>query len=63
MLAARRSLLRPRVMRTPGFIQPCQPVPADQPPAGPDWIHEIKHDGYRLMARRDSVGLPLPQRA
>ena len=40
----------PRVMRTPGFIQPYQPVPADQPPAGPDWIHEIKHDGYSLMA-------------
>src|SRR5262249_19711957 len=28
-------------------------------PAGPDWIHEIKHDGYRLMARRDSVGVRL----
>jgi hypothetical protein len=24
------------------------------PPSGSDWIHEIKHDGYRLMARRDS---------
>jgi bifunctional non-homologous end joining protein LigD len=24
-----------------------------------DWIHEIKHDGYRLMARRDSVGIRL----
>ena len=22
------------------------------PPTGPDWVHEIKHDGYRLMARR-----------
>ena len=26
---------------------------------GTNWIHEIKHDGYRLMARRDSVGIRL----
>ena len=24
-----------------------------QVPAGPDWIHEIKHDGYRLIVRRE----------
>jgi ATP-dependent DNA ligase len=24
-----------------------------RPPSGFDWIHEIKHDGFRLMARRD----------
>ena len=22
-------------------------------------MHEIKHDGYRLMARRDPIGIPL----
>src|SRR6202011_4763752 len=22
-------------------------------PAGADWVHEIKHDGYRLLVRRD----------
>ena len=22
-------------------------------PAGPDWLHEIKHDGYRLIVQRD----------
>jgi hypothetical protein len=22
-------------------------------PAGPDWLHEIKHDGYRLIVDRD----------
>jgi len=22
-------------------------------PAGPDWIHEIKHDGYRLIIQRE----------
>jgi bifunctional non-homologous end joining protein LigD len=41
------------------FIEPCLPSPADKPPSGANWIHEIKHDGYRLMARRDSVGIRL----
>ena len=37
------------------FIEPCLPSPGEQPPTGPDWVHEIKHDGYRLMARRDAL--------
>ena len=41
------------------FIEPCLPSSADSPPSGPDWVHEIKHDGYRLMARRDPVGVRL----
>ena len=41
------------------FIEPCLPSPADKPPSGSNWIHEIKHDGYRLMARRDPVGVRL----
>jgi bifunctional non-homologous end joining protein LigD len=36
----------------PGFIQPCLPTPAQRPPCGPQWAYEIKHDGYRLMARK-----------
>ena len=41
-----------RIRRTPpGFIQPCLPYPAERPPEGPGWIHEIKLDGLRLMAR------------
>src|SRR5262245_31416266 len=35
------------------IIQPCLPSPADRPPSGPGWIHEIKHDGFRMMVRRD----------
>ena len=48
-------------MALPAVIEPCLPSPGEQPPTGPDWIHEIKHDGYRLMARRDalSVGIRL----
>jgi ATP-dependent DNA ligase len=35
------------------------PSPAKAPPAAPDWIHEIKHDGFRLLARRDAAGARL----
>ena len=34
-------------------------VTCRRPPSGSNWIHEIKHDGYRLMARRDPVGIRL----
>ena len=48
-------------MALSAVIEPCLPSPGEQPPTGPDWVHEIKHDGYRLMARRDvlSVGIRL----
>jgi bifunctional non-homologous end joining protein LigD len=29
------------------------PVKADKVPTGPDWFHEIKHDGYRMMGIRE----------
>jgi hypothetical protein len=28
-------------------------------PVGPDWIHEIKHDGYRLQVRREGDAVRL----
>jgi len=31
------------------FIQPCRPIVVAQPPTGPGWMHELKHDGYRLQ--------------
>ena len=31
------------------FIEPSQPVLRDRPPEGPDWIHEIKLDGFRVQ--------------
>jgi ATP-dependent DNA ligase len=36
-----------------GFIDPCIPTLSAKPPGGPDWVHEIKHDGYRLIVRRE----------
>jgi bifunctional non-homologous end joining protein LigD len=41
------------------FIQPCLPTKAESPPSGPGWIHEIKHDGFRMMVRRDPAGVRL----
>jgi len=52
-------LLRPCQAALPGFVEPCLPSRAERPPSGPDWVHEIKHDGYRLMARRDPAGTRL----
>jgi bifunctional non-homologous end joining protein LigD len=43
-------------------IEPCLPRPAPRPPAGPGWIHEIKHDGYRIMAERDHGSVRLYSR-
>jgi ATP-dependent DNA ligase len=43
------------VPRPSGFIKPCLPSKAVRPPSGPLWVHEIKHDGYRLMVRRDGA--------
>ena len=41
-------------MRLPlGFIAPCLPTKALQPPTGDAWLHEIKHDGFRVIARKE----------
>ena len=43
-------------------LEPCLPSLAKTPPTGPDWIHEIKHDGFRVMARRDGKKVQLISR-
>jgi bifunctional non-homologous end joining protein LigD len=32
-----------------GFIKPQIPTLVERPPEGKQWIHEIKHDGYRSL--------------
>src|SRR5262245_62392911 len=36
-----------------GFVPPCLPTKAQEPPSGEAWLHEIKHDGFRVIARKD----------
>jgi len=52
----------PSVSRTPAnppplaFIPPLAPTLVDQPPAGANWIHEIKHDGFRTQLVIEGIG-------
>jgi bifunctional non-homologous end joining protein LigD len=55
----RISPARSRRIPPAGFIQPCRPTLVANPPAGPGWLHEMKHDGYRLLARKDADRITL----
>src|SRR6266436_5480158 len=46
----------------PAFCEPCLPSPAEKPPTGAGWLHEIKHDGFRVIARKDSERVRLYSR-
>ena len=52
-------LYRVRPKPPSGFIQPCLPTRADKAPSSETWVHEIKHDGFRMMVRRDAAGVRL----
>ena len=45
------------------FIAPCLPTKAPHPPTGAPWVHEIKHDGFRIIARKDVTRVRLYSRA
>ena len=47
--------LKRRVRR----YEPCLPRLAKEPPTGSDWIHEIKHDGFRILAELNAGGVKL----
>jgi DNA ligase D-like protein (predicted ligase) len=38
----------------PEFVSPQLSRPVETPPSGPQWVHEIKLDGYRMAARIDN---------
>jgi hypothetical protein len=42
-----------------GFIAPCLPSSAPQAPSGTEWLHEIKHDGFRVIARKEGKRVKL----
>jgi ATP-dependent DNA ligase len=45
-----------------GFIAPCLPTKTTQLPSGSQWLHEIKHDGFRVIARKDGPRVRLYSR-
>jgi len=51
-------LARPRTLPT-GFIAPCLPTKTDKLPSGGLLLHEIKHDGFRIIARKDGARVRL----
>ena len=51
MSVAFRELER-RIKRSVPF-EPCLPRPAKEPPSVPGWLHEIKHDGFRIVAQKE----------
>ena len=54
-----RNSPRPRPSPPAGFMIPCQPTLVGYPPEGPGWLHEMKHDGYRLLARKQGERVTL----
>src|SRR6266702_951246 len=55
------SLLSVRALPA-GFIAPCLPTTSPQPPSGKEWLHEIKHDGFRVIARKNDKRVRLYSR-
>src|SRR6478672_8714955 len=45
-----------------GFVEPCLPTSAPCPPSDEGWLHEIKHDGFRVIARKNDKRVKLYSR-
>src|SRR5262245_17446841 len=54
-------MLRMRTLSV-GFIAPCLPTKTDKLPSGSQWLHEIKHDGFRIIARKTGAQVRLYSR-
>jgi ATP-dependent DNA ligase len=46
-----------------GFISPCLPTRTNKLPSGSEWLHEIKHDGFRVIARQRRTGAVISNRS
>jgi DNA ligase D-like protein (predicted ligase) len=53
---------RPAKAQFPDYIEACDATLRKEAPAGPEWIHEIKYDGYRLQLRIDGGDITLHSR-
>jgi bifunctional non-homologous end joining protein LigD len=47
----------------PVFVSPQLSQPVEKPPSGPQWVHEIKLDGFRMAARIDNGRVQLLTRS
>jgi len=54
-------MLRMRTLPA-GFIVPCLPTKTDKLPSGDGWLHEIKHDGFRIIACKNGAQVRLYSR-
>ena len=51
-----KSVLAPREL---GFIDPMYALAVQTVPEGKEWLYEVKFDGYRCLAERDSSKVTL----
>ena len=47
------------MLRSSAFIVPCSPVQRGRPPAGNDWLHEVKFDGWRIQLHKHAHGVTI----
>src|SRR5262249_42466141 len=52
----------PKLSTTPTFVIPMAAVPVTELPEGPDWLYELKLDGYRALIVKDKTKLQLRSR-
>jgi ATP-dependent DNA ligase len=50
---------RAEAVALPGWVKPQLTKSVDAPPDGPEWLHEIKFDGYRMHTRPDRAAVRL----
>src|SRR5215471_16552461 len=54
-------LVKANAKKTPAFIEPMKALSIEKLPEG-DWLYEIKHDGYRVLAFKDGKDVRLISR-
>lgn len=61
--AAREKSEKPKLTgRSPAFVSPQLATLVEAPPAGAEWLHEIKYDGYRAIASLGDGGVKIRTR-
>lgn len=58
-IAAPRPAKKTRSTPEPAFIEPMKAKPAARLPSGPEWLYELKFDGYRFLATKSGAAVHL----